>query len=104
MSDHHHEEDQHHHEPTYGTPILVFIGLVALTCVTVSTTVLKLSASSAVLLAMVVATMKASLVVYFFMHIKYEKNYIGWFLGIPVVVLIIIFVWTFSDYPFRVYN
>lgn len=104
MSGHHHEDDQHHHEPTYGTPILVFIGLVALTCVTVSTTVLHLSHTAALLLAMVIASMKASLVTYFFMHIKYEKNYIGFFLGVPVVVLIIIFVWTFSDYPFRVYN
>lgn len=104
MSDHHHEEDQHHHEPTYGTPILVFIGLVALTCITVSTTVLHLSHAAALLLAMFIATMKASLVTFFFMHIKYEKKYIGFFLGVPVVVLIIIFVWTFSDYPFRVYN
>lgn len=103
MSEHHHEEELHH-EPTYGTPILVFIGLVALTCITVSSTVLKLSATAAVLLAMVVATMKATLVVYFFMHLKYEKKYIGLFFGVPLVVLVIIFLWTFSDYPFRVYN
>lgn len=104
MSGHDHEEEQNHHEPTYGTPILVFIGLVALTCITVSSTVIKLSATASVLLAMTVATIKATLVVYFFMHLKYEKKYLGLFFGIPVIILVIIFLWTFTDYPFRVYN
>jgi len=104
MSGHDHEEEQNHHEPTYGTPILVFIGLVALTCITVSSTVIKLTATASVLLAMTVATMKATLVVYFFMHLKYEKKYLGLFFGVPLIILVIIFLWTFTDYPFRVYN
>lgn len=104
MSHDHHHEEEHHHEPTYGTPIMVFIGLVALTCATVSTTAIKLSLSASILLAMAIATMKAFLVIYFFMHLKYEKSYFALFFGIAVLTLGVIFIFTFSDYPFRVYN
>ncbi len=104
MSDHHHHEEEHHHEPTYGTPILVFLGLVALTCITVSTAMLKLSAGASVILAMSIASIKAFLVLAFFMHLKYEKSYFSLFFGIGVLTLVVIFIWTFSDYPFRVYQ
>ena len=103
MSDHHEVEEQHH-EPTYGTPIIVFLGLVAFTCITVASSALSLSRSAAIILAMVIATMKASLVLYFFMHLKYEKTYFKTFLFVAVFTLLILFIWTFSDYPFRVYN
>lgn len=103
MSDHHAVEENHH-EPTYGTPIVVFLGLVAFTCITVASSSLALSRSASIILAMVIATMKASLVLYFFMHLKYEKTYFKTFLFVAVFTLSILFIWTFSDYPFRVYN
>ncbi|PCJ60529.1 MAG: cytochrome-c oxidase [Planctomycetota bacterium] len=103
MSDHHEVEEQHH-EPTYGTPIIVFLGLVAFTCITVASSSLNLTRSASVILAMVIATMKASLVLYFFMHLKYEKPYFKVFLFIAVLTLSVVFMWTFLDYPFRLYN
>lgn len=96
-----HHEEEHHHEPTYGTPILVFLALIALTCITVATAGLKMPVSASIILAMFIASIKASLVLAFFMHLKYEKPIFTIFLGVALSTLAIIMVLTFADYSFR---
>ncbi len=54
--------------------IKVFGALAVLTVVTVAVASLKFSIGLAVLVAMVIATVKGSLVASFFMHLAHEKN------------------------------
>lgn len=56
--------------------ISVFVALAALTVVTVSVSYLHLSTLPAVLLALLIATVKGSLVACYFMHLISEKKLI----------------------------
>ena len=60
--------------------ILVFVALAALTLVTVGVSYLHLSFGAAVALAMLVATIKGSLVACYFMHLISERKLILWVL------------------------
>jgi len=56
--------------------IMVFVALMALTIVTVAISYLHLDVAAAVTVALVVATIKASLVASYFMHLISEKKLI----------------------------
>ena len=58
--------------------------------------------TGALLIAMFVASVKAGLVLYFFMHLNHEPLIFKLFLGVAFFTLLAIFVLTFSDYSFRV--
>jgi cytochrome c oxidase subunit 4 len=64
--------------------ILVFVALAALTVITVGISYLHLATPYAVTLALIVATVKGSLVAAYFMHLISEKKVIYWVLGICV--------------------
>ena len=64
--------------------IRVFLALAALTVVTVGISYLHLPIAAAVALALVVASIKASLVAAFFMHLASEKKIIYAFLILAV--------------------
>jgi len=84
------------------TPILVFLGLIVLTILTVLLAGLDVSNTGALLIAMSVASLKAALVLYYFMHLNHEPLIFKLFLGVAFFTLLAIFVLTFSDYSFRV--
>lgn len=86
----------------YRSPLLVFIGLIILTVLTVLLAGLDVSNTSALLIAMSVASLKAALVLYFFMHLNHEPLIFKLFLGVAFFTLLAIFILTFSDYSFRV--
>jgi cytochrome c oxidase subunit IV len=68
-----HEFDAKKHVKTY---ITVFATLMALTVITVGVSYLHLKTSEAITIALVIATMKGSLVATYFMHLISEKRYI----------------------------
>jgi len=80
---------------------MVFIALIALTIATVLLSGLEVGNAGAVLIAMSVASLKAGLVLYFFMHLNHEPLIFKLFLGVAFFTLLAIFVLTFSDYTFR---
>ena len=82
-------------------PLLIFVALIILTVITVLLSGINVSAGTAVFLAMAVATVKASLVLVFFMHLNHEPMIFKVFLGVAFLTLLVIFVLTFSDYSFR---
>lgn len=84
------------------TPILVFLGLIVLTIATVLLAGLDVSNTGALMIAMSVASLKAALVLYYFMHLNHEPLIFKLFLGVAFFTLLAIFVLTFSDYSFRV--
>jgi cytochrome c oxidase subunit 4 len=60
--------------------ITVFVALAALTIVTVGISYLHLPTHLAIILALIVATVKGSLVASYFMHLISEKTVIYWVL------------------------
>lgn len=84
----------------YGTYIFVWLGLVALTAITVSIAGMNLG-SFTLLVALFIAAVKSSLVINIFMHIKHEELLFKVFLLVSVLVLIVIFLLTFMDYTNR---
>jgi caa(3)-type oxidase subunit IV len=77
----HSAEEIHKHVKVY---ITVFVALAGLTVITVGLFYLKLPIHLAVLFALVVAAIKASLVAGYFMHLISERKVIYWVLGICV--------------------
>ena len=82
-------------------PLIIFGALVLLTLLTVLLSGITESATGAIIIAMLVAATKASLVLIFFMHLNHEPLIFKIFLGIAFFTLFVIFVLTFSDYVFR---
>jgi cytochrome c oxidase subunit 4 len=95
MSDH--AADLKKHVRAY---ILVFVSLMVLTLVTVAVSYLHLPPVQAIVVALVIATVKGSLVACYFMHLISEKKLILWVMLLTVVfflVLLSIPVYTASD-------
>ena len=81
------KESIEHHIQTY---IRVFIALGVLTVITVAVSYLNVSFIEAFFIAMMVATIKGSLVLGYFMHLITERQMIIWILVATVTTFIIL--------------
>ena len=88
------------HILSYGKLIAVFIALIALTFVTVMAARVDLGAAN-IWIALLIASTKASLVVLFFMHMKFEGAVIRYSFITTLVSLAIIISFIFWDVAFR---
>jgi cytochrome c oxidase subunit 4 len=93
------EERQTHIVGT-KTYIAAWLGLLALTAATIKAAELHLGALS-MLANLLIASSKASLVLWFFMHLKYEKRIFKVMLLVPIATLTIIIGLTFFDIWYR---
>ena len=84
----------------FSTYILVWLGLLLLTVLTVTVASLKLGAFS-VYGAILIAAAKSSLVLLIFMKIKYEDKVFKIMVAIVIVMFTIIISFTFLDIAFR---
>ena len=101
--DHHGHDDGHisvAHHPSYGINILVWIGLLSLTAITVAIAGINLG-SLALTVALMIALVKSMFVINFFMHLKFENKVFKLFLGICMVTFVIVLILTFFDLTFR---
>ena len=99
MSDHA-ADSQAIHKQVKGY-MMVFGTLAVLTIVTVLVSYLDVSIGAAVAIALLIATVKGSLVALFFMHLSHEKRAIYWVLLLTAVFfifLILIPMGTFADH------
>jgi cytochrome c oxidase subunit 4 len=71
--------------------VMVFVALAVLTIVTVGISYLHLPTALAITVAMVVATVKASLVAGYFMHLLSEEKVILWLLVLCAAFLVFLF-------------
>ncbi len=71
--------------------VMVFVALAVLTVVTVGISYLHLPTALAITVAMVVATVKASLVAGYFMHLLSEEKVIIWLLVLCAAFLVFLF-------------
>jgi cytochrome c oxidase subunit 4 len=88
------------HMVSYGTYFIVWLGLVALTAVTVTIAGIHLG-SLTLITAMLIAAVKTTLVGYHFMHIKYDNVIIKVFILVCLVIFLTFWILTFSDLSFR---
>ena len=82
MSSEHSTESIQEHIRVY---LMVFGALAVLTVVTVLASYLEISTSEGIFLALIIASVKASLVAGYFMHLITERNTIIWILILTVV-------------------
>lgn len=95
MSEHH----THHIMPT-STLITIWIGLMILTGITVWVSTINLGFLN-VAVALTIASCKALLVVFWFMHLRYENAMLKMMVLITFVVLAIFIGFTFFDVAYR---
>lgn len=84
------------------TYIKVFIALAVLTVLTVAVSYFHMSPVMAVVVALLIATFKGSLVAGFFMHLFHERKMIYWILLLTVVFFLVLLVYpTLSEWDQR---
>lgn len=97
---HAHAGDHAAHAPVpNATFVLVWVGLVLLTAVTVTASVL-FPGKVGIGVAMVVTPLKAALILLWFMHLKYEKPVFKFMFLSAMLILAIVMGLTFFDYSF----
>ncbi len=88
------------HITPYRTHAWVLISLLALTFVTVTVTWIDLSALT-VAMALLIASVKAFIVLTWFMHLKFESTLFRVFVFIVLFIYVLVILFTLSDYMFR---
>jgi cytochrome c oxidase subunit 4 len=81
----HGHDDIRSHVKTY---FMVFGALMVLTVITVGVSYLHLSIPLAITVALIVATIKGSLVALFFMHLSHERKLIYWALVLTAIFFV----------------
>ncbi len=97
MSDHAHEE---HHIMPIKTYILVWVALLFLTGITIGASYVNMYKFT-VFTAFFIATIKVTLVLLYFMHIRYEKPLYTWMIVAVLITYGIFIGLTYADYQFR---
>lgn len=106
MSDHAHTHDHDHGAEHHITPVStylgIFVALLVLLVVTVGAAYINLGSPLINLaFAMVIATIKAVLIVLYFMHVKWGSRLIWVFAAGGFLMLFVLFGITFGDYLTR---
>ena len=88
------------HIVSYGEHTLVYIGLLALTSLTVAVAGGNFGSFN-LPLAMLIATCKAGLVLSYFMHVKFENRVLQMMVGSAIILLLVAYGMSFIDYGSR---
>ena len=83
------------------TYLLVWAALLAFTAATVAIAKERLLTDYSVLGSLGIASLKAGLVLAFFMHLKYESRLLQWLALLTVLTLLTILAGTFADVWYR---
>lgn len=93
-------EEHKQHIVEYLTNIYVWIGLAILTIVTIWVSEFDLKMLT-VAVALGVATVKAVLVLMYFMHLKFDSKILTAMVVVTMIVFLSMIIFTFFDYTFR---
>ncbi len=88
------------HSHGYGIYVLVWLGLLALTGLTVAVAGINIGGLT-VATALIIASVKAYLVLTIFMHLRNESKVFNVFVFVALFFLAISFILLFSDYSFQ---
>ncbi len=100
MDNQEHKNEHEHHITPYSTYVYVWLGLIALTSITVTIAGISLG-DYTLAVALLIAAVKSYLVINIFMHIKYEELIFKVFLILSGLTLLVIFALTFFDFTYR---
>ena len=89
-----------HHIIPYKVYLLILLGLIVLTLLSVAITGIELGKYT-VAGALVFAVVKSFLVLTYFMHLKYDKLYIKLMVAFVFAVFVVTIIITFLDYLYR---
>ena len=92
--------NEKHHITSYTSHAFVLIALLILTFITVFVSEINFGAFS-VGVALIVASVKAAIVLTYFMHLKFETQFTRWMVICVFIVFALVVVITFIDYLFR---
>ena len=92
-------EGAHGGAVSYGRYIIIWLGLVGLTCLTVALAGIELG-RWVIVTALVIASVKSTLVLNIFMHLQFEDRVFRVFVLVAIAVLAIFFTLMFFDYAF----
>jgi cytochrome c oxidase subunit 4 len=94
------KEQEKHIVVSTKTFVLIWLALLVLTGVTIKAAQMRMGEWS-ILANLLIASTKASLVLWFFMHLKYEKMFFKLLFFVPIVTITIIIGLTFFDIWYR---
>lgn len=94
--------EQKAHIISYKTYLFVLLALITFTLLSVVVTEIHLGALS-VFVALLFACLKTTLVLWYFMHLKFERRTYKVFLLLVLFVYIAVVVITMLDYIFRIF-
>lgn len=89
-----------HHIIKYKVYVRVLVALITFTLLSIAATGIHLG-SLTVAIALSFATLKSSLVLWYFMHLKYENRLYILMVGLVMLVFVAVMIVTFLDYSFR---
>ncbi len=92
------EEKQH--ISSYKSHLLVLLALLVLTAASVAVTSVEMGAYNT-LVAMLLAGAKATLVLLWFMHLRFDDKIYAIFTAFVVVLFLLVLIVTFFDYSYR---
>lgn len=92
--------DKNQHIASYKSHILVLLGLIALTAITVLITSVELGPYNTAA-AMIIAMIKGTIVLLYFMHLKFEEKIYGIMVAIVLAIFTAVIIVTFFDYLYR---
>ncbi|MDC0357779.1 cytochrome C oxidase subunit IV family protein [Oligoflexia bacterium] len=93
-------EDHNSHDVPYGFYVLIWIALLILTQFTVTAAQLHIG-QLGIVIAVIVTPIKAALVLYYFMHLRYEGLLFQCMFAFAAMSLVVAIGLTFFDYSFR---
>ena len=93
-------DKSHAHLIGYGTYVLVWLTLLALTILTVAVAGIEIGEYT-LFVAMLIAAVKSSLVINIFMHIKFDEPIFKVFLALTGMVLVVVFALMAFDILYR---
>lgn len=94
------EVEKNHHIVSYKTYLFILVGLLVLTGISVAVTQVELG-PLAVTAALLLASAKSTLVLVYFMHLKFDSKIFAIMVGLVMFIFVVVIVITFLDYLFR---
>jgi cytochrome c oxidase subunit IV len=94
------QEQHHNHISSYKSHFIVLLVLLILTGITVGVTSLNLGRFDTII-ALLIAATKATIVLLWFMHLKFDNKLYGILTALVFVLFILIIIFTFFDYSYR---
>lgn len=92
--------NEKHHIVPYYVYLVILAALLILTFASIGITSIELGGLT-VAAALLFAVVKTYLVLAYFMHLKYDKPYIGIMVGFVFLLFLVVIVITFLDYHYR---